>query len=56
MKVEMAQGKMEQNVKALILGKTEEDIISFEIMSSSVCKGKDPKGTDAYEGGKENTE
>jgi len=40
MKVEMAQGKMEQNVKALILGKTEED----------------PKGTDAYEGGKENTE
>jgi len=41
MKVEMAQGKMEQNVKALILGKTE---------------GKDPKGTDAYEGGKENTE
>lgn len=49
MNVEMAQGKMEQNVKALVLGKT-------EIMSSSVCKSKDPKGTDGYEGGKENTE
>lgn len=39
---------MKQNVKALILGKTE--IISL------VCKGKDLKGTDGYEGGKDNTE
>lgn len=45
-KVEMAQGKMEQNVK----------LFHLKWMSSSVCKGKDPKGTDRYEGGKGNTE